>query len=66
MTFIPIVIGVLGTVIKGLIKGLENLEITGNNNYIIEIGQISEKSLEGSRRLAVTQSPGKDHQILQM
>ena len=28
-TFIPIVIGVLGTVTEGLIKELENLEITG-------------------------------------
>ena len=29
VTFIPIVIGALGTVTKGLIKGLVNLEITG-------------------------------------
>ena len=29
MTFIPIIIGVLGTFIKGLIKGLEDLEISG-------------------------------------
>ena len=28
-TFIPIVIGALGTVTKGLIKGLEDLEIRG-------------------------------------
>ena len=27
--FIPIVIGTLGTVIEGLLKGLENLEIKG-------------------------------------
>ena len=27
VTFIPIVIGALGTATKGLIKGLENLEI---------------------------------------
>ena len=27
VTFIPIVIGALGTVTKGLVKGLENLEI---------------------------------------
>ena len=29
MTLIPIVIGALSTVIKGLIKGLEDLEIRG-------------------------------------
>ena len=29
VTFIPIVIGALGTVTKGLIKGLEDLEIRG-------------------------------------
>ena len=29
VTFIPIVIGALGTVIKGLIKGLEDLKIKG-------------------------------------
>ena len=28
-TIIPIVIGALGTVTKGLVKGLEDLEITG-------------------------------------
>ena len=29
VTIIPIVIGALGTVTKGLIKGLEDFEITG-------------------------------------
>ena len=29
MTFIPIVIGALGTVTEGLLKGLEDLEIRG-------------------------------------
>ena len=29
VTFIPIVIGALGTVIEGLLKGLEDLEIRG-------------------------------------
>ena len=29
MTFIPVIIDVLGTVTKGLIKGLEDLEIRG-------------------------------------
>ena len=34
MTFIPIIIGVLGTVIKGLIKELEDLEIKGRGETI--------------------------------
>ena len=29
VTIIPILIGALGTVSKGLVQGLENLEITG-------------------------------------
>ena len=29
MTVIPIVVGALGTIIKGLVKGLEDLEIRG-------------------------------------
>ena len=29
MTIIPIVIGALGTVTKGLLKGLEELEVSG-------------------------------------
>ena len=29
VTFIPILIGALGTVTKGLIKGLEDLQISG-------------------------------------
>ena len=32
--FIPIVIGIFGTVTKGLIKGLEDLEITGQDETI--------------------------------
>ena len=34
VTIIPIVIGILGTVIKGLIKGLEDLEIRGREETI--------------------------------
>ena len=60
MTFIPIVIGALDT--EGLLKELEDLEITGYANYcIIEIGQNTEKSPEDLRRLAVTQTLVKDH-----
>ena len=34
MTFIPIVIGALGTVTKGLVQRLENLEITGQEETV--------------------------------
>ena len=46
VTVIPIVIGALGTVTKGLVKGLEYLEIRERveNYVIVEIGQNTEKS----------------------
>ena len=67
VTIIPIVIGAFETVTKGLPKGLEDLEIgltSGDhpNYYIIENGQNTEKSPGDLRRLAVTQTPVKDHQ----
>ena len=34
VTIIPIVIGVFGAVTKGLLKGLENLEIVGREEII--------------------------------
>ena len=81
VTIIPIVIGAFGTVTKGLLKGLENLEVGSRvetiqktallkrdlSNYnIIEKGQNTEKSPGDLRRLAVTQSPVKDHQLTLM
>ena len=68
---IPIVIGAFGTVTKGLLKGLEDLYVGGQvdtiqNNYIIENGQNTEKSPGDLRRLAVIQSPVKDHQLTLM
>ena len=67
VTIILIVIGSFGTVTKGLLKGLERLgswRASGDhtNYYIIENGQNTEKSPGGLRRLAVTQTPVKDHQ----
>ena len=66
--FILIVIGTLGTVTKGLIKGLEVLEIRGDHsNYcILEIGPNTEKSPGDLRRLAVTQTSVKDHHLTLM
>ena len=65
VTIIPIVIGAFGTVTKGLLKGLKNLEVDGRvetiQNSITENSQNTEKSPRDLRRLAVTQSPVKDH-----
>ena len=71
VAIIPIVIGAFDTVIKGLLKSLEDLEVgerveTIQNNSIIEDGQNTEKSRGDLRRLDVTQSPGKDHQLTLM
>ena len=65
---IPIVIGALGTVTKGLVQGLEDLEMRmsrDHQNYIIiEIGQNTEKSPGNLRRLAVTQTPVRNHWLM--
>ena len=67
VTIIPIVIGAFGTVTKGLLKGLEDFEVGDHpNNSIIENGQNTEKSPGDLRRIAVTQSPVKDHQLTLM
>ena len=59
---IPIVIGALGTVTKGLVRGLVNNGTSGDhpNYYTIEIGQNTEKSPGELRRL-VTQTPLRNH-----
>ncbi len=67
VTIIPIVISAFVTVTKGLLKELERLgswRASGDhtNYYIIENGQNTEKSPGDLRRLAVTQTPVKDHQ----
>ena len=64
--FIPIVINVLGTVTKGLGSGgLGNNRTSGDyrNYFPIEIGLNTEKNPGDLRRLAVSQSPVKDHQL---
>ena len=65
VTVILIIIGALGTVLKGLEKGTGRV---GNrkanrdyrNSSITEIGQNADKSPEVLRRLVVTQPPVKD------
>ena len=60
-------IGALDTVTKGLVKGPGDLEITmswDHPNYcIIEINQNTEKSSGDLRRLAVSQTSVKYHQL---
>ena len=65
LAVIPILIGALGTISKGLVKGLEDLEIRGPVEPIQIASLIkSVKSLEDLRRLVVTQTPEKDHQFI--
>ena len=69
VTIIPIVIGALSTINKRLVQGLEDLEIRGpveTIKTIIEIGQNTEKSPGDLRKLAVTQTPVRDHQLTLM
>ena len=71
VTIIPIIIGDFGTVTKGLLKGLEDLQSWRTSrdhpNYsIFENGLNTEKSPGDLRRLAVTQTPVKDHQLTLM
>ena len=68
VTIIPIVIGAFETVTKGLFKGVKHLELgrmSGDhpNCYIIENSQNTEKSPGVLRKLAVTQTPVKKHQL---
>ena len=69
VTVIPIVIGALGTVTKGLVQGLADLEIRGMGgdppNYsIVEISQNTKKSPGDLRILAVTRTPVENHQLM--
>ena len=64
MKLIPIVIGTLGMVTKGLVPELEDLEIDHLNYNIVEIGQNTEESPRDLRRLAVSKSPVNDHQVM--
>ena len=65
MTIIPIVIGAFGTVTKGVVGSWR----TGGdhlNYYITENGQNTEKSPGDLGRLAVIQTPVKNHRLTLM
>ena len=68
MTIIPIVIAAFGTLTKELLKetgGLGSWCTSGDhpNDSIIENGQNTEKSPGDLKRLAVTQTRVKNHQL---
>ena len=67
VTIIPIVIGAFDRIIKE-IGGFGSWRPNGDhpNKSIIENGQNTEKSLGDLRRLAVTQTPVKNHQLTLM
>ena len=69
VTIVPIVIGALGTVTKRIIKGHGGLGSwrTGRdypNDSIAEDDQNTETSSGDLRRLAVTQTPVKNYQLI--
>ena len=67
VTIVPIVIGALGTITKGLLKSLEDLEVGDYpNDSIVEISQNPETSPGDLRRIAVPQTPVKNHQLTLM
>ena len=59
VTVIPIVIGVLGTVTKGLVLGLEDYP----TNKIVKIGQNTKESPGDLRRLAIIQTSVRSYQL---
>ena len=59
---VTIVIGALGTIPKGLIRGLEELEIGKQ----AKTKQNTEKSSGHSRRLDITQTSEKNHPLMLM
>ena len=71
VTIVPIVIDMLGTISKGLLKGLEDLEVGGRvetiqTTALLRTARILRRGLEDLRRLAVTQTPVKNHQLTLM
>ena len=63
-------IGAFGTITKGLLKGLEDLEVGGRvytiqTTALLKTAKILRRVLE-TWKLAVTQSPVKDHKRLLM
>ena len=68
VTVIPVVVGARETILKGLVKGLEDLEIrkveTIQSATIIKIDKNTEMSPGDLKRLAVSQNPVGNHQLM--
>ena len=65
VTIIPIVIGALGTVTKGLVKALEDLEVGGRVETIqtTTLLRTAGRDRKVPWRLTVIQTPMKNHQL---
>ena len=68
VTIVPIVIGAFGTVTKGLLKGLEDLEVgerveTTQTIALLRTVRILRRVLETWGDLSVSQTPVKNHQL---
>ena len=66
---IPIVISAFGTVTKGLVQGLEDLELTGRvetiqTTALLRSARILRRVPGNLRGLAVTKNPAKDPQLI--
>ena len=67
VTIVPFVIGAFGTVTKGLLKGLQYLKVGGQVETIHSTALLNSETSPGDlRRLAVTQTSVKDHQLTLM
>ena len=71
MTVIPVVIGVLGIITKGLVQGsveLEKKRMSGDyaDCSIIKTGQNPEKSPGDLKRLPITWTPVGNHRLTLM
>ena len=67
LTVMPIVTGVLGTVTKGLVQGLEDLEIKRHMKTIqttVLLGSAQILIPGDLRRLAITETPVENHQMV--
>ena len=71
VTIVPIVIGAFSTVTEGLLNGLEDLKVGGRvetiqTTELLKTAQNTEKSSGDLRRLVVSQTPVKNHQLTLM
>ena len=70
VTIIPIVIGAFGTVTRGLLKGLEDMEVGGRVETIQTTALLRTARIlrcpGDLRRLTVTQTPVKNHRLTLM